>query len=81
MRKDKLLTRLKNNPSGATFDDIRRLLLHEGFRIDRITGSHHIFRKSDVIFVIPVHANRVKSVYVKRVIKLVEETKEKANDK
>lgn len=80
MKRLKLLKRLKNNPGGATFDDIRRLLWHEGFRLDRITGSHHIFKKSDVIFVIPVHANRVKSVYVKRVIKLIEETKEKADD-
>ena len=75
MRKRKLLDRLKNNPNGATFDDIRTLLLREGFQLDRTTGSHHIFRKSGTIFVIPVHANRVKSVYVKRVIELVEQTK------
>lgn len=80
MKKQKLLTRLKNAPSGATFNDIRSLLLEEGFRLDRVTGSHHIFTKDDLTFVIPVHANRVKSVYVKRVIKLVEETKEKADD-
>lgn len=80
MKKQKLLTRLKNAPSGATFNDIRSLLLEEGFRLDRVTGSHHIFKKDDLTFVIPVHANRVKSVYVKRVIKLVEETKEKADD-
>ena len=80
MKKQKLLTRLKNAPSGATFNDIRSLLMEEGFRLDRVTGSHHIFKKDDLTFVIPVHANRVKSVYVKRVIKLVEETKEKADD-
>ena len=80
MRKQKLLTRLKNTPSGATFDDIRSLLVQEGFQLDRVTGSHHIFRKAGITFVIPVHANRVKSVYVKRVIKLVEETKEKPDD-
>ena len=80
MKKQKLLTRLKNAPSGATFNDIRSLLLEEGFRLDRVTGSHHIFKKDDLTFVIPVHANRVKSVYVKRVVKLVEETKEKADD-
>ena len=80
MKKQKLLRRLKNAPSGATFNDIRSLLLEEGFRLDRVTGSHHIFKKGDLTFVIPVHANRVKSVYVKRVIKLVEETKEKADD-
>jgi predicted RNA binding protein YcfA (HicA-like mRNA interferase family) len=77
MRKLKLLERLKNSPTGVTFDDIRTLLLREGFRLDRVTGSHHIFKKSDVTFVIPVHANRVKSVYVKRVVELVEQAKGK----
>ena len=75
MRTRKLLQRLKNNPTGVTFDDIRTLLFREGFRLDRIAGSHHIFKKSGVTFVIPVHANRVKSVYVKRIIQLVEEAK------
>ena len=75
MRARKLLERLKNNPTGATFDDLKTLLLREGFRLDRITGSHHIFKRSDTIFVIPVHANRVKSVYVKRVIELVEQAR------
>jgi predicted RNA binding protein YcfA (HicA-like mRNA interferase family) len=76
MRKQKLLQRLTNNPKGATFDDIRTLLLYEGFKLDRITGSHHIFTKAGLTFVIPVHANRVKSVYVRRVIALIKgETK------
>jgi len=81
MKKQKLLTRLKNNPSGARFDDLRTLLFQEGFRLDRVTGSHHIFRKAQIAFVIPVHSNRVKSVYVKRVIELVEQEKEKSDDK
>jgi predicted RNA binding protein YcfA (HicA-like mRNA interferase family) len=59
----------------VTFDDIRTLLRREGFHLERVTGSHHIFEKSGTMFVIPVHANRVKSVYVKRVIELVEEVK------
>jgi predicted RNA binding protein YcfA (HicA-like mRNA interferase family) len=62
----------RNNPKSATFDDVRRLLLQEGFILDRVTGSHHVFKRAGTIFVIPVHANRVKSIYVKRVIKLVE---------
>ena len=78
MRKLKLLQRLKNNPKGATFEEIRTLLLQEGFRLDRVTGSHHIFKKLGVTFVIPVHQNRVKSVYVKRVIELVEEASDKS---
>ncbi|MGI9066258.1 MAG: type II toxin-antitoxin system HicA family toxin [Pyrinomonadaceae bacterium] len=72
MRKRKLLERLKNNPRSATFDDIRTLLSQEGFTLDRVTGSHHIFKRVGLTFVIPVHGNRVKSVYVKRVVELIE---------
>lgn len=78
MQRHKLIERLKNNPKGATFDDIRRLLLQEGFELDHVTGSHHIFKRPGITFVIPVHNNRVKSVYVKRVIELIEEAKEKS---
>jgi predicted RNA binding protein YcfA (HicA-like mRNA interferase family) len=80
MRKRKLLERLTNNPKGVTFDDIRRLLLYEGFQLDRVTGSHHIFKKSEITFVIPVHANRVKSVYVRRVIALIDQAKEQTDE-
>jgi predicted RNA binding protein YcfA (HicA-like mRNA interferase family) len=72
MRKLKLLQRLKNNPQSATFDDVRRLLLGEGFNLDRVSGSLHIFKRGAVIFVIPVHANRVKSIYIRRLIELIE---------
>ena len=73
MRKRKLLDRLTNNPKDVTFDDIRALLSYEGFKLDRVTGSHHVFKKAATTFVIPVHSNRVKSVYVKRVIALIEQ--------
>ncbi len=74
-KKSKLFERLKANPKGATFAAIRKLLLQEGFELDRITGSHHIFKSGAVTFVIPVHNNRVKIVYVKRVIELIEQAK------
>ncbi len=72
-KRNKLLERLKNSPNNVKFTDIRKLLELEGFILDRITGSHHIFQKDDMVFVIPVHSNRVKSIYVKRVIELIEE--------
>jgi predicted RNA binding protein YcfA (HicA-like mRNA interferase family) len=78
MRKGKLLERLKNNSKGATFSDIRTLLSQEGFELDRVTGSHHVFKRPGVTFVVPVHSNRVKSVYVKRLIELIEDAKENA---
>ncbi|MFN9657781.1 MAG: type II toxin-antitoxin system HicA family toxin [Dolichospermum sp.] len=54
------------------FSDLRKLLELDNFVLDRITSSHHIFIKGDIILVIPVHNNRVKSVYVKRVLELIE---------
>jgi predicted RNA binding protein YcfA (HicA-like mRNA interferase family) len=77
MRKRKLLDRLTNNPKGATFRDVRTLLIQHGFQLERITGSHHIFSTADATIAIPVQANRVKSVYVRQVIKLLEQSKGK----
>jgi predicted RNA binding protein YcfA (HicA-like mRNA interferase family) len=72
VKKDKLIEKLTNSPNSAKFSDIRKLLELDKFVLDRITGSHHIFIKDDIILVIPVHNNRVKSVYVKRVLELIE---------
>jgi len=71
-KKEKLLELLKNSPNNVTFGDIRKFLELEGFDLDRITGSHHIFKRNEIVLVIPVHNNRVKSVYVKRVVELIE---------
>ena len=74
-KKDKILAQLKASPHNARFSDIRNLLEEEGFVLDRIAGSHHIFRKESTIFVVPMHNNRVKVVYVKRAIAIVEDMK------
>jgi len=44
-KKDKILAQLKSSPHNARFSDIRNLLEEEGFVLDRIAGSHHVFRK------------------------------------
>jgi predicted RNA binding protein YcfA (HicA-like mRNA interferase family) len=72
-KREKLIEALTNHPNNVTFSDVQALLEIEGFNLDPITGSHHIFKKDDITFVIPVHKNRVKSVYVKRVIDLINE--------
>lgn len=64
-RRQEQFEKIKCSPFNVTFDEIRRLLEAEAFFLERITGSHHVFRKGDVIFVLPVHNNRVKAVYVK----------------
>ena len=71
-RREKLLELLKQSPNNVTFAQIRKLLEQENFTLERITGSHHVFRREATIFVVPVHKNKVKAVYVKRVIEIIE---------
>ena len=70
-KREKLIERLTNSPQNATFADIRNLLEYEGFYLDRVTGSHHIFKYAETTFVIPVHNNRVKAIYVRKVLELI----------
>ncbi|MCL6494766.1 MAG: type II toxin-antitoxin system HicA family toxin [Ignavibacterium sp.] len=76
-RKQKLFEKIKNNPKNVRFSELKQLLLDENFILDRISGSHHIFKREDIIFVIPMHKDLVKSVYVKRVIELIESIRSK----
>jgi predicted RNA binding protein YcfA (HicA-like mRNA interferase family) len=80
MKKDKLYEKIKNNPKDVKFSEIRQLLKDENFVLERISGSHHIFRKDKYIFVIPTHNNRVKSIYVRRVVELLEELRKKGEE-
>ncbi len=72
-RREKLLESINNGPNNVTFSQIRKLLELSGFTLDRVSGSHHVFRRDSTIIPIPVHNNRVKTVYVKRVLELIDE--------
>jgi predicted RNA binding protein YcfA (HicA-like mRNA interferase family) len=72
-KREKLLESIKNGPNNVTFSQIRKLLELSGFELDSVSGSHHVFRRNETIIPIPVHNTRVKIVYVKRVIELIEE--------
>lgn len=79
-KKERLFERIKNNPRNVRFSDLRSLLKEEDFLLERITGSHHIFKKDKYIFVIPVHNDKVKTVYVKKVIELIDELRKLKGD-
>jgi predicted RNA binding protein YcfA (HicA-like mRNA interferase family) len=71
-KREKLIDRLTNSPQSTTFTDIRNLLEYEGFYLDRVTDSHHIFIYAETIFVIPIHKSKVKMIYVEKVLELIE---------
>ncbi|MCY7367619.1 MAG: type II toxin-antitoxin system HicA family toxin [Chamaesiphon sp.] len=71
-KREKLIDRLTNSPQNATFADIRNLLEYEGFHLDRVTSSHHVLIYAETIFVIPSDQNKVKKIYVEKILELIE---------
>ena len=52
------------------FSEIKKMLERVGFRLVRISGSHHYFTKpGEQPFSIPVHHGKVKPYYVRQVEK------------
>jgi len=57
-------------PSEVRFSEVQRLLEAHGYRLRRISGSHHIFDKpGELPISIPVHHGKVKHVYVQQIQK------------
>lgn len=52
-------------PTGRQF---LRFLEREGFTVIRTRGSHHVFRKGDVVTTVPVHGNRSLKIGTLRAI-------------
>ena len=52
-------------PSEVRFEVVRRLAEQHGWRLHRITGSHHVFKKpnGETHPPIPVHHGKVKNYY------------------
>ena len=71
-KREKLIDRLTNSPQNATFFDIRNLLEYEGFYLETVTDSHHIFMYSDTIFAIPIRNDKVKAIYLEKILELID---------
>lgn len=44
---EKVIEKMKNQPKGITFAEIKKVLLHIGYVEKRITGSHHHFENEE----------------------------------
>ena len=54
-------------PSPERFGVVRKILEAKGYRLERISGSHHIFTKRGQPHLsIPVHGGKVKPSYVRQ---------------
>lgn len=54
-------------PSPVRFAVVRKVLEEKGYYLDRVAGSHHVFKKKgQPNQVIPVHKGKVKHGYYKQ---------------
>lgn len=64
-------------PSEVRFAEVKALLERNGWSLDRVSGSHHIFSKPGVsLLSIPVHRGKVKFGYVRRIRQILDKEAE-----
>ncbi len=57
--------------SEIRFAEVKKMLEAKGYRLTRISGSHHVFTKTGLRSVpIPVHKGKVKPAYARMIQKL-----------
>ncbi|MFZ1933221.1 MAG: type II toxin-antitoxin system HicA family toxin [Thermoguttaceae bacterium] len=60
-------------PSETRFCEVQKMLERAGYRLVRVSGSHHCFAKpGETLLSIPVHQGKVKPFYVRQVEKICE---------
>lgn len=71
--------------------EVETLLSRFGFRLARVSGSHHIYEYEEgdtwKQVIVPLHGRKVKKIYVKKVVEAIdelfseEEKEDKSDDK
>jgi predicted RNA binding protein YcfA (HicA-like mRNA interferase family) len=71
---EKLIAHLRSEPTEASFSDVQKILEHLNFVEVRASGSHHVFRDQNgrMIVVPKKSGSKVKKVYIKKVINLLD---------
>ena len=74
MNKRKLLAKALNNPKNVRFSEIVALVEAFGFRLSRVSGSHHIFEHPDVPELVNLQevGGQAKPYQIKQFLALVE---------
>lgn len=49
--------------------DLAKLLKKNGWKLDRINGNHHIFRKEELTISVPVHGKDVPTGLLQKILK------------
>lgn len=74
-KRQKRLERIRGNPKNVRFEDLDQLLIAFGFtrRQPRGGSSHYIYARGELRLTIPMNRPHLREVYVKNVLKLLDE--------
>lgn len=74
-KKEKLLKKIRNNPRVVRFEELDKILIGVGFERSQPKGgsSHYTYTLEDKLITIPYKRPHVKVVYVKAVIRILED--------
>ncbi len=74
MKNKELLKKIILNTSNVRFDDFARLVYAFGFELDRVKGSHHIFKRSGITELINLQKvnGEIKPYQIKQFLALIE---------
>jgi len=72
-KKEKLIEAIKNNPKNVRFEDLKKILESIGYTAINNGGSHYVFTKENSTALTIPYKKPVKIVYVKQVIKIIED--------
>ncbi|MFC0188245.1 type II toxin-antitoxin system HicA family toxin [Fictibacillus aquaticus] len=71
----KRFEKIMNNPKDVKWDLFVTVIEHYGITVDNPSGGSHFIVYSDdddEMIPVPVHNNRIKTVYAKKIIALIE---------
>jgi predicted RNA binding protein YcfA (HicA-like mRNA interferase family) len=76
--REKRLQRIRQNPTQVAYNDLVLALLDHGFveRNPKSAGSHRVFTRGAYIITVPYRRPHVLEVYVKRVLRILDEIDE-----
>jgi predicted RNA binding protein YcfA (HicA-like mRNA interferase family) len=75
MKKKKLLEKVLSSSKNIQFDEMISLIEAFGFKLDRVSGSHHIFKHPNVSDLVNIQnrQGKVQPYQVRQFLALVEE--------
>lgn len=71
--REKTLVKMRDNPRGVRFEELRKVLEWYGFELKRVRGSHYAFVRGHQNLIVARRTPHVRSYIVKQVLQAIDE--------